>query len=648
MIRAWKIAFRALQCMAPRPALEIWEWAEKKRILSKAVTAKPGKYKVSTAPYQREPQEAFRDPSVIATVLYWGSRLGKTESVMNAIGYCIDHDPQAMLVVYPTEDSAEKWSKKFFTPMSQDTPVIGEKMAPDKGRSADNTIQSKSFVGGNISVIGANSPSKFRQIQSPFVYCDEIDAMEDGREGDPVDLAFLRAKNYRNSIKILSSTPTIKDFSRIEIWFERSDQRKWFVPCAGCRNRWVIMWRDVDFSERGSEEEPVVVCPECGHAHDDEARREIVRQGEWQPTADFNGYRGYWLNGLNSLFPAGKGYRSRLHEIVCDFKAAKESGHEAMKTFINTTLSETWEEEGETVSDDSLMARREKYLAPLPRGVLLLTAGVDVQPDRLEYEVVGWGAGEESWSIEYRVIFGDPEIPEGTPGSPWTELAELKREPFRHEAGFELYLDHVCVDSGGHNTSAVYNFCKRHKGQRYFAIKGIGGEDKPIIGQPQRRKFKKKNYRPVDLYMVGVDQAKDVIYSRLRRDDPGPGYCHFPLSYDVQYFKQLTAEKKVTKYIRGYKKREWVKPDGRRNEALDCRVYAYAAMVLAAPRFDRIAYRLFHAPREAQPPPPEDGPVIEGKQLVAQKEEKPQTPAPTNKKRPTPRRRSKKSFSKDW
>jgi len=636
----------ALTAMAPRPKLEIWEWAERERVLGKNVTAKPGKYKVATAPYQREPQEAFRDPSVIATVLMWASRLGKTEICINGIGYVIDHDPQGMLVVYPTEDSAEKWSKKFFTPMSLDTPAVGSKLAPNKGRDGGNTIQSKSFIGGNISVIGANSPSKFRQIQAPFVYCDEIDAMEEGDEGDPVELAFVRAKNYRNSIKILSSTPTIKGFSRIETWYERTDQRNWFVPCAFCGHAWVIMWKDVDFTERGTVRGPYVICPECGHAHDDAARQSIVRAGEWRPTAEFNGYRGYWLNGLNTLFPAGKGYISRLHEIVTDFQSAKRSGTESMKTFVNTTLCETWEEEGEQVSDDALMGRREKYLAAVPRGGLLLTAGVDTQPDRLELEVVAWGAGEESWSVDYRVIFGDPDLPEGTPGSPWTELAEIKRETFVHEAGFDLFVDHVCVDSGGHNTSAVYDFCKKHRGQRFFAVKGVGGEDKPIVGSPQRKKFRKKNRRPVDLYLVGVDQAKDVIYSRLQREEPGPGYCHFPLSRDAPYFKQLAAEKKITKYIRGFRKREWTKPEGRRNEALDCRVYAYAAMVLAAPRFDKIAYRLFgkDRPTEAvkREPEPEE---TNGSGAVA-----PEEPENDNapKKKRARKRRAKTSYARNW
>jgi phage terminase large subunit GpA-like protein len=588
-----EIAKNALKSMAPRPQMEIWRWAELYRILGKDITAKPGRYRLSTAPYQKEPQDSFRDPDVIATVLYWASRLGKTEIVMNGIGYTIAHDPQSILVVYPTEDSAEKWSKKFFVPMANDTPLVGEKLLANKGRDGGNTILNKGFFGGTLSIIGSNSPSKFRQVQAPFVFCDEIDAMEDGEEGDPVDLAFVRAKNFRNSIKILSSTPTIKDESRIERWYEMTDQRNWFVPCRKCGTPWVMMWKDVDFSTTGTIKEPVIICPHCGATHTDKQRQEIIRNGHWKPTADFNGYRGYWLNGLNSLFPGSKGFISRLHETVEDFLKAKRGGMATTRTFVNTTLCETWEEKGETVDDSMLYNRREKYFSKVPRGGLLLTAGVDTQPDRLEVEVLAHGAGEESWSIDYRVIYGDPNIPENLPGSPWKELAELKREAFKHEGGFNVYVDHICIDSGGSNTTAVYEFCKKHKGQRFFAIKGRGGEDIPIIGGSQRRKFSKKNRRPVDLYIVGVDQVKDLVYSRLALEEEGPGYCHFPSHYSVEYFKQLTAEKKVVHYVKGKRKREWVKPEGRRNEALDCRVYAYAAMVLAAPKFDRLAYRLF-------------------------------------------------------
>jgi len=634
-----EIAKHALKSMEPRPKLEVWRWAELYRILGKNITAKPGKYKLSTAPYQKEPQEAFRDPEVIATVLYWASRLGKTEIVMNGIGYTIAHDPQSILVVYPTEDSAEKWSKKFFVPMANDTLAVGEKLMANKGRDGGNTILNKGFFGGTLSIIGSNSPSKFRQVQAPFVFCDEIDAMEDGEEGDPVDLAFVRAKNFKNSVKIVSSTPTIKGESRIERWYEMTDQRNWFVPCRKCGKPFVIMWKDVDFSNSGTIKEPVIVCPHCGAVHNDQQRQEIIRNGFWKPTAEFNGYRGYWLNGLNSLFPGSKGFISRLHETVEDFLKAKRGGPATTRTFTNTTLCETWEEAGETISDNDLYNRREEYAAQVPRGGLILTAGVDTQPDRLEVEILAHGAGEESWSIDYRVIYGDPNIPEGEPGSPWTELAEIKLETFKHEAGFNLYVDHVCVDSAGSNTNAVYEFCKKHKGQRFFAIKGRAGEDLSIIAGSQKKKFSKKNRRPVDLYIVGVDQVKDLVYSRLGLEEVGPGYCHFPLKHSLEYFKQLTAEKKLTRYVKGRRKREWVKPEGQRNEALDCRVYAYAAMVLAAPRFDRLAYRLFSKAEEEAKATKD--------QNIDALEEKVESKDNTPKKKRTRKRRT-SSYAQNW
>jgi len=252
-----------------------------------------------------------------------------------------------------------------------------------------------------------------------------------------------------------------------------------------------------------------------------------------------------------------------------------------LKTFVNTFLGETWEERGDQVDDYAISKRKESYPA-MPEEVVLLTAGVDVQDDRLEVEIVGWGAGEESWQIDYHIIYGDPSAPRL-----WAQLDEILLKTYDHPTGEDMIIRATCVDSGGHHTRAVYNYAKTRAGHRVFAIKGVGGEGKPIIGRASRN-----NVGKVPLYAVGVDTAKELHYSRLRIEEPGPGYCHFQAKRDDEYFRQLTAEKMVTTYHKGYPKRAWVKTRTR-NEALDVRVYAIAAFHILNVNMDSVVRRFY-------------------------------------------------------
>jgi phage terminase large subunit GpA-like protein len=264
----------------PREKLSVCAWALKHRYLAKGVTSKPGKYSLDAGPYQREPQESFTDPEVMITVLMWASRTGKTECLNNLDGYVIHHDPKAILKVYPTLDSAAKWRKEFFNPMITATPVLREKINI-KSRHSDNTMLALRFPGGNISSIGTNSPSGFRQIQAPVVECDEIDAMEDGKEGDPITLAFKRADNYSDSIQVLSSTPTTRGYSRIESWLDKSDFRQWFCPCAKCGMMQVLKWSQVQWPEDDPKNARYICEAEgCRHAHTDQERMGMIREGE--------------------------------------------------------------------------------------------------------------------------------------------------------------------------------------------------------------------------------------------------------------------------------------------------------------------------------------------------------------------------------
>lgn len=571
---------KAIALFAPPPDLGTLGWAEKRRRLPKGVTPKPGPYSSEEVPFQREPQESFHDPTVQVTVFQWGKRMGKTECTLNLQGRTIDLDPQSILVVYPTLESAKNWSKKFFTPMIRACHWLRRLVRTSKSRDSNNTILSKEFPGGTIACIGANSPSGFRQVQAPVIICDEIDAMEDGPEGDPIMLAFGRADNYPNSIQVLSSTPTIKGKSRIEAWYLSGDQRRWFVPCQNpaCRHMQTIRWEQIDFSKHGTIESPRWVCErdECQHAHTDAERVAAVLVGEWRATSTepFNGVRSYHLSQLYSTFPPKRGFASRLHQVVAEFKKAKADGPATLQVWTNTTLAETFEDQGAKIDHNAIWERREAYgIEPVPEGVLLVTAGVDQQADRLEVEIVGWGEDDETWGLRYHVIYGDPEQDDV-----WRELdQELLRE-YRHPVGANLKILRTFIDMGD-KQSRVLDYCRPRMGRGIFACKGFGrtGATPPPL-LPARPSTNNATHTP--FWPVGVNAAKSMVYDRLTLLPPGPRSCHFPIDgkYDETYFEQLTAETVRLKYERGVAYRVFEKPSsGTRNEALDCRVYALAA-----------------------------------------------------------------------
>lgn len=623
----------------PPPDWTVSEWADKIRRLSPEASAEPGQWRTNRAEYQRGIMDAVNDPNTEEVVIMSSAQVGKTEAVNNVVGYHIDFDPCPMLVLQPTLEMAETWSKDRLDPMLRDTPEIGAKVN-QQSRNKKNKILHKSFPGGHVTIAGANAPASLASRPIRLVLFDEVDRYpaSAGNEGDPVNLAKKRTTTFWNRKFLLVSTPTIKGHSRIEDAFDQTDKRHYHIPCPHCgtmhRLQWAnVRWKDDDVRTAH------FVCPHCDKSFTTAQKNASVRKGEWIASAKFKGKAGFHISELYSPW-------RQLYETVADFLEAKGSP-EKLQVWVNTCLGETWEEGGKILDENELMGRRENYAAPVPNRALIMTAGVDVQPDRLEIEAVGWGAGEESWSVDYHVIYGDPEIPEGQPGSPWTDLTDYLRQDWQHESGQPVSISYTFIDSGGSNTQAVYNYVKRHKGGRVFAIKGRGGEGIPIVGAPNRRRSGKQK-RSVDLYILGVDNAKSVVTKRLEIETPGPGYCHFPADRDVAWFRGLTAETMVTKMIRGRPKREWKVIEGRRNEPLDCRVYAFAALVMASPQFDKLALRMKKRAQvmqiEREKPKPKAEP-----QPTAQDEPKaePQTDDQRPKPKPSPRRR-RSSFVTSW
>lgn len=569
------------------------EWADNNRQLSSEASAEPGQWVTSRAEYQREIMDVFNDPTVEDVVMMSSAQVGKTEIVNNVVGYFIDYDPCPVLVVQPNEKPmGEAWSKDRLAPMLRDTPSLKTKVSAVKGRDSGNTIFHKTFPGGQLSIAGANAPAGLASRPKRVTLFDETDRYpaSAGTEGDPIELGKARTKTFWNRKHGLFSTPTVKGFSRIEKAFEASDKRFFNIACpCGCGHETRLSWSMVvwgkDSPAKGNPERAVYQCPSCLGYFDDIAKERAVTRGWWVATAPFKGVAGFHLSELYSPWRT-------LKQIVASFLLAKGSPT-LMQVWVNTCLGETFEEHGEAVNENELLERVEEYNAEAPARVLYITAGADVQPDRIEVEFVGWAGGEESWSLGYHVIHGDVDIPEGSPGSPWTKFTDRIRTKFKHESGTEMIASAICIDTGGtgENTQSIYNFCKRHKGDRVFAIKGRGGPGLPIVGAPSRKRSGKTK-RPVDLYIVGTNNAKAVVMKRFKIAEPGAGYCHFPTGREDEYYRQLTAEKAVTKFVKGFPVIEWKKDAGRRNEALDCRVYAFAALVLTAPQMDKLALRM--------------------------------------------------------
>lgn len=577
--------------MAPPPKLTISLWADAERRLSPEASAEPGQWHTTRAEYQRGIMDAIGDPRVETVVVMSAAQVGKTESVLNCIGFYVAHDASPILVVQPTLEMATAFSTDRLSPMFRDTPTLRDKIGDPRSRDSGNTILHKQFPGGHITMAGANSPSSLASRPIRIVLCDEVDRYPPsaGTEGDPVNLARKRSQTFWNRKLVMTSTPTVKGASRIEMAYEASDRRRYWVPCPHCGATQVLRWAQVRWPA-GEPQAARYVCEHCDAGWTDEARWKQIHHGEWIGEAPFQGTAGFHLNEIYSPW-------SRLGDIARAHIEAKKSP-ETLKVWINTSLGETWEDAGATVDDTGLMGRGEDWGGKTPQGVLVITAGVDVQDDRLEVELVGWGKDEESWSLDHRTIFGDPSAPRL-----WSDLDRVLADTVPRIDGAALPVSAACVDSGGHHTQAVYKFCRERLRRRVYAIKGMAGPGRPVW--PKRAS--RNNTGRVNLFLIGVDAAKEAVYARLKIDRAGPGFCHFPAGRDATWFQQLTAEQVVTRYSKGFAHRVWQLRSGRRNEALDCRVYAYAALQSLNVSWDK--FRDFRPAARIETPPPSDSPV---------------------------------------
>lgn len=567
------VYLRAAQAAArPERRRRLSEWAEEEMRLSSESSALPGRFR--PYPYQVAVMDAITDPRVERVTFIKSARVGGTAAFKAALAYHMSEVPAPMLYALPTIADAERFSTTEIAPMLRDTPVLRGRVADPRARDSGNTILKKNFVGGSLTLVGANSARGFRGSTIRVLFLDELDGYPPtaGSEGDQEKLAEKRTETFHNRKILKCSTPTNKGLSRIEANWEKSDQRRYFVPCPECGGMQFLKWSGFQWEkdDAGSHRPETVhyACEHCGVLIPPKRKRWMVQHGEWVITNPGDGrHAGFHIWTAYSLAP-----NTEWPQLVAEFLDAKAGGPETLKTFVNTVLGETWDlEQGEGVEPESLFARREGYDAAqdgLPEGVLVITAAVDVQDNRLEVEAKGWGVGEESWSLEHWVLMGDPGHQ-----AVWEQLAGVLDTTWERPDGVALGISTAFIDSGGHHSQAVYDFARPRAARRVWACKGASQPGKPIVGRPT-----KTNRGRVNLVPVGTEAAKDLIYSRYRLDAPGPGYMHFPAHYDEEWFHQLTAERAVVKYKKGVPHREWkVVPAGRRNEATDLQVYNLAA-----------------------------------------------------------------------
>ncbi len=585
--------------LAPPPDLKVSEWADAHRRLSSEASAEPGQWRTSRAPYQRGIMDALNEPGIEMVVIISSAQVGKTEIIGNTIGYFIHQDPAPMLVLQPTLEMGEAWSKDRLAPMLRDTPVLQGKVRDASARNSGNTLLHKTFAGGHVTIAGANSPAGLAMRPIRVLLGDEVDRypVSAGTEGDPISLALKRTATFWNRKIVLTSTPTIAGASRIENAWQGSDRRRYWVPCPHCGTFQLLKWPQVVWPE-GRPEDAYFACLGCGAAITNADKPKMLTAGEWRAENPGGKVAGFHLNELYSPWRT-------FGDVAESFLEAKRGGPEQLKVWINTSLGETWNpRDAEQLQAEGLMKRREEYEAPVPAGVAMLTAAVDTQDDRLEWLVLGWGLGGECWQIDHGAVFGNLALVD-----PWNSLHAVLTQTWRHAAGSQMPISASFVDSGGHYSKQVMQFTLAHRADHIFPLKGASrAQARPVQRGPKRSR----------LWMVDTVAIKDQLFARLRVATPGPGFIHFPMAADRIWFEQILAERPVVRRQFGLDRRVYEKvAPGARNEALDLFVYATAAIELLDPRdMGQRLERLQPLPaqpvepvEQVEPPPPPPVPL---------------------------------------
>lgn len=575
------------------------EWAAEHMQLPEG-SAEAGKYSIKRAPYQEEILDAISDPNTQDVTVMSSAQIGKTLMLTMGILYYIEHEPATQMMVLPTLEKSEEFSKTKISPAIREVKAAQKLVASAKTRSSNNTILYKEYPGGYLIMSGANSPNSLSGMTVRIVWMDEIDRYPDsaGGEGDPMSLAKTRATSYWNKKFIKASTPTTVNKSNVLKEYNRGSMETWCVKCPECGEYQPYSFKRINFDTL------TMTCEKCGCMLPEQSWKESEHKWIAQ-RPELTARRSFKLNALASHF-------IEWGEIVERFKYANErlKDHrdpEELKSFVNTVLGEPFDEldfedVDRKIDDSELLKKTEEYEAELPDGVIVLTAAADVQDNRLEVEVKGWGRDFESWGILKTEIYGKLENDD----APWDALETLLQRKFIFKSGRELGISAFAIDTGGHHTNKVYRWTKsiKGKGVKVYPVKGYA--NKPNIPLYYKRtaveikeevKGKQVVVDRTVLYIIGVDAGKDDISDRLQIEEPGPGFCHFPSDpesgYDARYFKGLTSEVRIEKKVGGVYTRTWQKKSSHsRNEPLDLFNYNYAALVILNPDYDKLEEKI--------------------------------------------------------
>jgi len=563
----------------PDRIYSVSEWADAHRILPASTSSEHGPWRTSRVPYLKDIMDALSPSSPWRTVvLMKGSQVGGSECGFNWIGFTIDVSPAATMIVMPTKELMETTSKMRIDPMIDACPSLRRKVSEAKSRDSNNTMRMKAFPGGLLAMVGANATSGLRSLPISKLMMDEVDdyPVNVRGQGDVVTLAKARTRTFKDAKIFICSSPTLAGTSRIEPAYDNTQKMRLYVPCPHCGGYQVLKWSQIKW-DKGAPEKAWYVCEFCSACIQNHEKTEMLARYEWRP--DVPDYHGDSIGFHLPSFYSPVGMYS-WGQIAVDWV---EAGHDEnkLKAIKNTVFGETWKPIGEVPEWELLFKRREEYARnEVPGGGLFLTAGADVQQDRIHAEVVAWGRGKESWSVDELVFPGDTSDENGPA---WKALDQLLDSSFQHESGMSLTIRCLAIDSS-YNTQGVYNWCRKHSMDRVIPVKGMSSLP-VLIGQPKAvdvYQGGRRRRKGIQLWGVGVDIAKTELYGWLRMSKPeggaaAPGYCHFPATYEEEWFRQLTGEQLQQRVVRGGRMTyEWVKIRDR-NEALDTRVYARAA-----------------------------------------------------------------------
>ena len=569
--------------LKPLPKISVSEWADTYRQLSVGISAEPGRWKTSRVPYAKEIMDSFTMLNIHRVVVKSSAQVSKTEIILNTIGRFAHLDPCTIMLIQPTIEMATDVSKSRIAPMIRDTKVLKslfyELKDTAKTRDSNQTILSKIFPGGRLVLVGANSPAGLASRPIRILLCDEVDRFPQSAatEGDPIDLASKRTTTFWNYVIGMFSTPTIEGESRIDLEYLTGTQEEWQHSCPNCGEYHTLTHTQMitDYEEMKDEHGNITVivksvkwrCPDCGFSFDEMTMKNTPQKYfAKNPEALQNGIRSFFINGFTSPWLSWS-------TIMREYYEAK-GRPEREQVVFNTRFGISYKVVGAFNDENEFLRRREEYSAELPDGVLLLTAAVDVQDNRLEVEICGWTPDEKCYGISCQKIIGKP-----SQSIVWSMLDEILDKPYYFANGTALKISRTFIDSGGHFTSEVYSYCRKNLYKQRIAIKGQGSPGLSLLHKVTQIKA-----YGIPLQILGVNEAKQQIFSRLTLTKGAQSF-HFPLDskgisrgYDAIYFKQLIAEHKVMKQKNGIIQAVWepVTPKAR-NEALDLRVYNLAA-----------------------------------------------------------------------